>query len=347
MSWYKKAQKIPTMENINWAIDKIIAEQYDFSVEDLQMASQGISSEQGYMQVAAQVATMPKPRTGYPRSSKTTRLPIGKNKTERKIIELFNRGMSTSQISKSLKIPSPKIALLLKKFFGSKTEQQEYLINRNEGDITDTTEELSEEMRGDFSIYEITVKQIGSELNINPIFVQKILTKNNINLKLLQKERKEAIALNISKIVKDFRGVFQIRDIIDEFKKRHNFNLSKTSANAAVKLGNLGIKNKNDPTTIIKAFNVYVSNHIRGGRKELVKNPQRVSNTIDRFFAEYGQKHGFMPPLEQSAMKDMLMTKLQIRDYTMDLTRNAPPVIKDETHPSYFLNNQEEQNELV
>ena len=59
MNWYKQSQKIPTMENIIWAIDKIISEQYEFSVEDLQRSSQMVNNdyEQTAIPKAAQVAT--------------------------------------------------------------------------------------------------------------------------------------------------------------------------------------------------------------------------------------------------------------------------------------------------
>ncbi len=348
MSWYKRAQKIPTMENIIWAVDKIIAEQYGFSVEELQQASQGISSGQEYMQVAAQVATKTKPRAGYPRSSKTTRIPIGNNKKERKILELFNKGKSTPQISKSLNIPSPEIALVLKNFIGSKGERDEYLKEKHEKNILDTTNELSEEMRGDFNIFSISPRSIGDILNVDSSYVSMTLKNNKINLNALKTERRDRMAIEISTIVKDLGGVFERKDMMNEFRARHNFTLSNRSLNSALKLGNMGIKNQNDPTTIIKAFNIYVDNYIKGGRKALIQNPSKLSVTIDRFFIDYGNEHGFAPPIEKEVLRrSLLMTKIQLRDYTTNLTRNAPPAVTDQTHPSYFLNNQEEQNELV
>ena len=64
MNWYKKSQKIPTMENITWAIDKLIAENYEFTVEELSQASQGYGEQQSAIPKAAQTATERKYRSG-------------------------------------------------------------------------------------------------------------------------------------------------------------------------------------------------------------------------------------------------------------------------------------------
>ena len=86
---------------------------------------------------------------------------------------------------------------------------------------------------------------------------------------------------------------------------------------------------------------------MKGGREILVQNPQKLSIYIDRFFEQYGEKHGFIPPYEQETLKKMFLTKLQIRDNTVNMERNRyTPVDYTENNPAYFLDPQG-QNELV
>jgi len=85
-----------------------------------------------------------------------------------------------------------------------------------------------------------------------------------------------------------------------------------------MKLNNLGESNQNSPKTILQAFTNYINGYVKGGRKALAQDPELLSRQIDNFFRRYGKSHGFIPPLEQGELKQMLMTKIQLRDKTMD-----------------------------
>ncbi len=343
MSWYKKAQKIPTMQNIIWAIDKLIAENYEFSEEELYQAFSRIEGQEYAIPKAAQVATKRKPRLGRPQKRKETR-----QTQYSKIFDLFEKGVTPLDISRQLNIPSLLVHQTLKTRFQSKSDRDEYLRDKHEENILDTTDELTQEMKEDINIEILGAEDIAHVLNINTKFVAKVLKENNINLSKLVAERRDQISEMIAVIVKDLPYGFTAKDVIKEFKNRHNFKLSLSSAHRALTLNNLGQKKKDDPDAIFKSFTTYVSSMLTGGRARIIKDPQKLSLFIDRFFQQYGEKHGFVPPLKQKELKRKFLTELQMRENTLNMERNKyTPVDMSQNNPAYFLNNPEGQNELV
>jgi len=378
MNWYKKAQKIPTMENIIWAIDKLIAENDEFSLEEL---AQGADEQQYALPKAAQTATKQK-RVLKPKSEfnnwynnlsyeeqksfdeggkhlaaptkRKNRRGVGpklENISETqtsKIFDLFEKGTSTKDISTILGVPATEISLLLKTRFPKKTDRDEYLKEKYEEKILSTTEDMSQEMMTDFNRPAIGQDEIASVLNIDVKFIIKVLKKNNINLQKLVGERSKIISANIEQITKELPPGFKAKDIILEFKKRYNFTLSPNKAYAAMTLNNLGEKNKNDPDTIFKAFTTYMSRMIKGGRGIFQTQPEKLPIYIDRFFQDYGEKHGFIPPYEQQQLK-LYLTKMQMRENTLNMEKNKyTPVDYSENNPATFLYNRDQgQNELV
>lgn len=344
MSWYKKAKQVPTIENITWAIDKLISENYEFSVEELYQASLRISGQEYALPKAAQTATKKRPKIrGIPQKIEDIR------KTEySKIFKLFERGMSTLEISRQLNIPSTLIAKILKIQFKNKTDRDKYLKRKHEKNILKTTDELSQEMKEDINIEVIGIEDIAYVLDIDSKFIQKVLRDNNINLLKLVTERKNQISEMIATIVKDLPYGFTTNDVVAEFKSRHNFKLSKSNAFRALKLNNLGQKNQESDDTIYQALTTYISGKMKGGRATLIKDPQRLSLYIDKFFQDYGEKHGFIPPYTQETLKRMFLTKIQMRENTFNMEKGKyTPVNYDENNPVSFLSNSEEQNELV
>lgn len=295
MNWYKKAQKIPTMENIIWAIDKLIAENYDFSVEELMQASQG----QGEQQYA------------LPKAAETN---VERNR--RKYKKKYRRGV------------------------GQKSEK----------DVLNTVEEFSQKMQKDFNIKTINATDIANVLDLSVRFVKITLRKNNIeSLRYLTVERRDRIAQLIGEIAKDLNYNFTDKQMAVKFKQKHNFQLTPSTINRAVKLNNL--KKKDDPNSIFKSFTTYIDSMMRGGRMTLIRKDQQEPGTlalyIDQFFRQYGEQHGFIPPYEQEMLKKMFLTKLQIRDNTMKMERNKyTPVDYSENNPATFTQDRE-QNELV
>lgn len=347
MNWYKKAQKIPTMENITWAIDKLIAENYEFTVEELMQASQGYDEQQYALPKAAQVATKKK-RKKYrkyeppPRRS-PIKVPENASPLDYEVLEWFERGTTTRDIAKELDLETSEVAKILKKYYPSKGHQDEYLKNKYEENILNTTDEMSQKMMSNFNALAFGPKDIASILNVDPKFITRTLKKHNINLNHLVTERKNIIVANIEQIAKELPSGFKAKDIQKEFKRRYNFILKDTSAYSAMKLNNIGEKNKNDPDTIFQAFTTYVDRMITGGRRTLVeKMPERIPEYIDRFFQDYGEKHGFIPPYEQETLKKMFLTKIQMRWNTVNMERNKyTPVDYSENNPATFLYDRE------
>ena len=347
MNWYKKAQKIPTMKNIIWAIDKLIAENYDFSVEELQQASQGSPKQQYSLPKAAQTRTRPR-RSIAPKIKNINRLPNNIPPLDYEVLELLNRGTNTRDIAKQLDFETKDIAAILKKYYPSKRSIDDYLKQEHEQNILNTTEDLSQEMRKDFNIEKIGAKEIASVLDLDPKFVYKIVRENQIDLAALIRERRDRIAANIREIVNDLPFNFTIKNVMNEFQNRYNFKLKLRSAHSAVILGNMGEKRQNDPNSIYKAFTTYVNNNLTEGRARIRQDPEKLSTFIDNFFNQYGQNFGFVTPMQQKKLKEMWFTKLQMRANTENLEKRIySPVDFSENNPAIFLHDREQPNELV
>jgi len=223
MNWYKKSQKMPTIEEITWAIDKIIAERYEFSVEELQQASDRLSSNQQWGQKAAQSTKTKK----YPRPAGSFQYPGSVKTIDDIILNLIDKGLSTRDVASQLNMSTPEVNKILKKYFPSKSHMGAYLSDKYDQDILDTYQEKADEMEQDFNIYGVTTEEIGEIHGITSKYVYEALKYNDISLHQLSKDRGDRIAEYIAEIVKDFGGKFKIKDIISEFYKRHNFKLSR------------------------------------------------------------------------------------------------------------------------
>ena len=342
MNWYKKAQQI-TIDNIIWAIDKIIAERYAFSEEELLQAFNRLSYNQEWISKAAQSTKTRKNPIGYSRSPTTYPLLIDIDPTDKEILSLFNMAFNPREIGLRMGMSTAKVSKILKKYFPSKKEQIDYLTKKYEKNILDVTQRKSDEMKKDFNIYAITIDDIAEELHISPKFVQTILNNNKIKLKKLLAERRDKIAELIVEIVNSFNVQPPIGDVVNLFYKRYNFKPSDRSIFSAMKLRNAGAKARNDPSTILKAFTTFINNTVRGGVKSFINRPENLPVIIDKFFIDYGTHHGFAPPINKEVLRRMFMTKIQLRERIEENIRNKDkprkydPIITDETHPSYFL----------
>jgi predicted transcriptional regulator len=337
MSWYKKAQKIPTMENIIWAIDKLIAENYDFSVEELIQASQG--NQQYALPKAAQTATKRKYRKGVgPKLENISRTQTSK------IFDLFEKGTSTTDIAKQLGITSPEVSMVLKTRYPSKIDQTGYLSSKLDQNILNTTEDMRQEMMNDFNIRSINSKQIAAELGIDPKYVTRVLKDNGINLIKLSTERKNLMAQCICDIVNSSSAKTQglppgklAKYVIDQFRQKYNFTLSQTGVNSALRLNNLGDYNKNDPDFIFKSFTDYMNGIVKGGRSIFFTQPDKLPMYIDKFFQRYGERNGFLPLKERRSL-ELYLTKKQIEENTKNMERNKyTPVDYSDQNPATFL----------
>jgi len=343
MNWYKKAQKIPTMENIIWAIDKIIAENYDFSVEELMQASQELNGQQYALPKAAQVKTRKKPNIGIsPKIENINSTIISK------IFDLFEKGVSNKNIAEQLGITTPEVSRVIKTKYPSKKEQMEYQKGINETNVLNTYDEMVENMMTDFNIRSINVKQIASVLGVNASFVRDTLTKNGINLSDLIVQRRDKIKQLIAGIAKDLNYSFTGAQIGEEFMRRYRFKLTPSTINRAVKLNNL--KKRDDSDNIYQSFLTYLDSMVKGGRKRVVETmPEKLPIYIDRFFRQYGGEHGFIPPYKQEVLKKLFLTKIQIKKNMTNMEKNKyTPVDYSENNPANFLYNRDQgQDELV
>ncbi len=358
MNWYKKAQKIPTMENIIWAIDKIIAENYEFTVEELSQASQALNEQQYALPKAAQTATKKRYKTKSKFNDWYNDLSYEEQEdfdnseeissTESKIFDLFEEGVSNKNIAKRLGITTSEVSKVIKTKYPSKKEQMEYQRDISEKNVLNTYDEMAENMMADFNIKSINVKQISSVLGVNASFVRETITKNGIDLSKLIPQRRDRIAQLIAGIAKELNYNFTHKQIQAEFEQRYNFRLTPSTINRAVKLNNL--KQRTDSDNIFQSFLTYIDSMVKGGRKRVVETmPEQLLIYIDRFFQQYGEKHGFIPPYEQETLKRMFLTKIQMEKNMTNMERyKYTPVDYSENNPATFLYNRDQgQNELV
>ena len=347
MNWYKQAQQMPTIEDIIWAIDKLIAENYEFSVEELQQASGISDSNQQWQNKAAQTVKTKKRLKGYPSSSKTIPFSKVKDAIDKKVLQLSDQGMSPTSISKQLGISFKDVSKILKKYFPNKEDKPNYLKNKYEKNILDITKQKTKEMKKDFNILRINVKDIASELGVVPQFVQKTLIENNVEIQILTRERKDIVGKIIADIANSSQRQLTSKQIEEIFFKQYQYRPKTNTIIAALVMRNAGPRARENPEkTIFKALNTFINERVQGGIKSFIGRPENLPIIIDKFFVQHGKDHGFIPPMPKEELQRMLMTKVQLLERTEEniLNRKNPnrynPIITDKSHPSYFLNDQ-------
>ncbi len=339
MNWYKKSQKLPTIDEITWAIDKLIAENYDFSTEEIKEGFQNLNNQYALSKAAKKSFQKEK----YGRSFGTEIEGVSLSDIF-DVFDLFETGASTKQISERLGIPSPLIAKILKTEFPSKKDRDEYLEKKHTQNILDTTEKLHQDMKKDFSIKGIGPKDIADVLGVEPNFVSKILKANGINdLPAFSRERKRIIAQNVAEIVEEIPpNDFKFEQVIREFRRRYNYDISTNAVERAITIDNLDPRKKDDPESIFRGFTRYVDSLMTNGGRALLEREERepgtVAKYIDRFLEEKGDRYGFVPPYTREVVKNMFLTKQQIQKNIHNKERyKYTPVDFSNQNPDMFI----------
>ncbi|HUS51517.1 MAG TPA: hypothetical protein VMZ91_15210 [Candidatus Paceibacterota bacterium] len=385
MNWYKKAQQNMTLDNIILAIDNIILKNYQFSIEDLKVAGLRLNSRDMSLSKAAQKIK---------ESPFKVNLPTASN-SHKKIMDLFYKGYSISQIASILNEKKENVGTVIKSFFPKKKDQQKELEKSKEKYLIEINKIIEHTMETLEKV--VSMKTIGEQLNIPSFFVKKILDDSNISLRQVSLDRKFKLEEMIVSISNDVSVPSNKELIAEEFYQRFKRRISPTTVYLALLYRNIPSQEKENPAHIYTAFKTFMTQQTGTGFIESVQNEGYLVKKIDEFIYRYGEFFGFVEPMEKQKLKELFMTKIQIRDRSIQqkdvgmyfkdyfnpaiqqkvhnlINNDIPipyiakqlgldinelkkyyqlymikkgPITMGEPHPSYFLTDNGEQNELV
>jgi len=345
MNWYKYSQQSNiTIDDIIWAIDDILLKTHDYTVEDLLVAEQRL----GYSQDIAKAAQV---KTRGPRAVK--------NKSNTKslsslILDLSRNAYTNREISNKLNIPIEQVTDVVKSEFPKLKDKQQYLGEEHDQNILGITDELHTNMMEDLSSDRITVDRISEALGgVSIRYIHKVLKDNNISLAELVAERVSKTEEMVVSVVQAMgEEPYSKRDVQTEFKRTYNHTLSIAAVNRALMYKNLSTyRMQTKEAQIFTAFKSFLGNSgisVSGANQAPV---ERIVKIIDNFIMRVGPEYGFVRPMSQMKIKEEFMTKLQLRERLEEQNRlqqsqqniqdvQRRPIITDETHPSYFLGNE-------
>jgi len=315
MNWYKQSQQNNiTMDDIIWAIDDILLKEYDFSMNDLLEAEQRINYPQEEIAKAAQVKTRKIKR--HTQNPATFQLP------SKKVEELTNKGFSDREISQQLGMPVEEVRRINKNLFPKLKDKQQHLHELNDKNVLNTTRKLTDDMRKDLSINNITVQQISDSLGgVSIGYIRKVLKDNNVDLFKLITDRKNVLSEMLVTVVNKMKEPYTSKDIQETFKKRYNHLIPHATLDRMLKFKNLSTtKATTSSALIFTAFKRFLET--RGVKDINLIQPEKLSKIIDQFIIEVGPGYGFVKPMDQIKLKTLFMTKVQLRERVTEQKSN-------------------------
>ena len=384
MNWYKQSQSSEvTMDKIIWAIDDILLKEHDYAIEDLIAAEQRMGYSQEGVAKAAQ-------------ATKTRRLNKRPRTEEQNLKHLIDMGYSNKYISNELDIPVDEVKKFVRELFPTKKDQTQYLKDINEEGILGMTDAFSEHMSEDVNAPIISFQKIADALGgMNPKYVEKTIKANGYQLDPLIEERIAKTEEMMVTVVKGMKEPYTAKDIMREFEVQHDHKLSNTKLDRMLKYRNIVTKQTHtNQATLFTAFKRFLGTKAISIKDVPFHDPQKITKILDEFITLKGPAHGFTTPMDQMKLKQLFMTKIQLRDRVMEqgenrqwlqdfpnyannakirnmlqqgataekLIRAFPkikpevlqqifhtyqtqrsPMITDETHPSHFLTDRNEQ----
>jgi hypothetical protein len=288
MNWYKKAQyENITYEQVVRAIDQFILEEDLLTEEDFIQAWNTLYSGEEYGVKTAQ-------RT---------------QKNKKKIIELINNGVSVKRITEMLGVRKSDVFSILHDKY--ETPGLKKRVDKMIGDQDDAIKP--------------TVPNLSKILKVPPIVLKRIFKNWGIDTGPLVNQRKKRNAIVIVKIVDRFikKGQKYNNTIMRKaFEAETGFSVSENTIRTALSSNNR-FQRSNDTvypaiTGIERAF--YEKKNMNPA-KFLQQNPtpegiEYVNKVIDDFILENGHNFDFDVSKVQDVyrMKELMMTKMQIRD---------------------------------
>jgi hypothetical protein len=312
MSWYKQSQASDvSMDKIIWAIDDILLKEHDYTIEDLIAAEQRM----GYSQVGVAKAAQ----------ATKTRRRSKKPKTEEQMMRhLIDQGYSNRNISNELDIPIEDVTEFVRELFPRKKDQSQYLKDINEEGILDMTDAFGEHMSEDINAPIISSQKIADALGgMNVEYVKKTLKANGVQLDPLVKERIAKTEEMMVSVVKGMEEPYTVKDIQREFEAQHNHKLSGTKLDRMLKYRNIVTKQMHTNQAILfTAFKRFLGTKAIAVKDVPFHDPQKITKILDEFIVLKGPDHGFTTPMDQMKLKQLFMTKIQLRDRAMEQGEN-------------------------
>ena len=318
MSWFKKAQKTNiTINDIIWAIDEIILKEGLFTVEDLMNAERQLGYTSQEVAKAAQTTTK-KLQKGRSQTRRTTPLPSST------IQDLIEKGYKEPSISQMTGISLDEVKKIVKQRFPKVKNRTEYLKKHLNPKITDTTQDLHSKTMEDLSISKISTKRISEELGgVSEKYIAILLKANNMDIVKLVEERRNYISELIVNMVRTMENPYALKNIQIKFKKEYNHSISSSSLNRILKYNNIVTSyTQTSAALIFTAFKVFLSS--RGIEVHEIPNhpPEKITKILDQFITNYGPEYGFKRPMDQIKLKQLFMTKIQLRDRAIEQGKN-------------------------
>jgi len=350
-NWYKKAQKIPTVEDIYWAMDDIWLNQI-FTEEDITnildsnlrtIIQAKENNYQQYQSKAAQVATKNR------KQKNNTLKPINFDykKTKKKLTDELKK--EKKNLDLSMLINNKNLA----KVIGTHPTIIDFIVKKNNIDLKSAMVErrkYAEEIIVDF--VSSLPNEVASVKNAYNLFT----AKYNHNIKI----KKFNLILAYNNKLRNWS--YKSNSIFDAFNKYITQKYTNSTINVDGLIANgkyliildkfldeygdkFGFKSPMDKKMAKEFFmtKIQIRERIKEYR-QLGKFYNQYSNGAEgtkiRRLIDQG-----LTAQEISQQTGMPLNKIN-KFYRIYQLRHAP-MATDQTHPSYFLNNPEEQNELV
>lgn len=322
MSWFKKiSQKQITIYDIIKVVDKFILEEEGLPKELIMNSflyeDSAQNTQQEYYSKVAQVQT---------KSPYRVENDINQNLYE-KIKNLIGQGYSSNDISNFLNIDVNKINNIIRTIFPLKQQENRYrdeAIKKHRDSVKDIyTKEITE-------YNELTKEIIAEKLNVSPKIVASILKQyNNTSVPKIKEERQKYWIQEIKNFIKiNNKNAKNITILHQMFVEKYQIKMRYNDFSYFIKLSlsdKTFNKNRNQIIASLKYF-IIVSNGL--SVKKVIESG-KLGNIIDRFINKYKDFLNIVDEEDRVFMKNLLMTKIQLRDRMTEL--------KD---LNYFLNKQ-------
>ena len=235
--------------------------------------------------------------------------------TDQDIAEAFQRnnlmGVTQNYMGKAAQTMAPsKYPQKIKNIFPSKenisyTKQIEKEIAKNIG-------------------FKITARTVANFLGIDSNIVKKVLKEEETTLDELGFKRKKILEDKIVLLV-DISSPFDTYDkVAIAFENKYKYKINQSIVRRAMIYRNRSTSKAKREGLIFIAFKSYLQDQMGGSietymtkRKPGGDESFEVAKFIDRFLDRYGYEFGFESPIDKKMLKNLFMTKVQLRDATI------------------------------
>ncbi len=320
MNWYKKAEDSVSIKDIIWAIDGIIIEEEMITSDALMEAEQKITFNDYSLSKAAQVSSTKK----YPLDHTST----SGYDSEKWVKKLLMNGYNTREIEKFTRLPLDYIKKIKSDIWDSPRHRMQDLEESLDPMILKFVERSRKEISSGFNLEKITPSRIASKLGgVAERHIVTVLSNNDMSISQLAKERWETMLQMIIKLIKNNFPVdnkpSSIKEVVILFQKEYGHKITLRTMDEIFKYGNLTTSRTHTSDALIfTAFKQFLLRKAIPLRKIKDLDPTILELHIDEFVEKTGHNFGFIKPLDKIKLKEMLMSKIQLRERALEQSEN-------------------------